>query len=530
MTAQSRARIGGLLGFTATAALGGLLYFLMQFDLASFIPLDIAQAIIRVTPGLIATQGIEALGSGAKQAIEASGFVLFLLAGTFTGAAVAWFKQYYPVSNGLLAGVGALVATVAVQALGNNFPDLITLGVTALLCLGWGLGLFWLLNAAEKEPRTENRESPERRAFLQRSVGALLTVAVGTAAVAELVRRAGEAQVAREIASGGAPAMPNAPLPTPGAVAATAIPLAQGFAAGRDLRPALTPSGDLYVVAAAIRPPKIDAKTWHLSIGGMVERPATFSYDQLRALPRVEQPSTLTCVSNEVGGNLQGTIVWSGVRLRDLLEQAGVQTGAVDVVFRSVEGYSDSLPFARALDQRVLVAYGMNGETLETKHGFPARIIVPGIYGMKNVKWLTKIEVVNADYQGYWQQRGWSDTAVVKTQSTVDTGNTALNNQQTVALENGSLTIGGYAFAGDRGIRSVDVQIDGGAWVAAQLALEPSPLVRRQWSYTWQPAPGKHTVAVRATDTSGQQQTPDKAPPHPDGSSGWHTLEIDVRG
>ncbi|HEY3228074.1 MAG TPA: molybdopterin-dependent oxidoreductase, partial [Roseiflexaceae bacterium] len=277
------------------------------------------------------------------------------------------------------------------------------------------------------------------------------------------------------------------------------------------------------------RSPRVDASQWRLVIKGMVDRPISLSYDDLRALPRVEQTSTLTCISNEVGGDLIGNITWSGPRLRDLLQQAGVQSRAVDVVLRSSSSaYSDSIPIERALNPQNLIAFGMNGMTLAIDHGFPARLIVPGIYGMKNVKWLDEIEVVGEDYQGFWEVRGWDDRAIVKTQSVIDTGNTELQNDNSVKIEDGKVVLGGYAFAGDRGITKVEVRIDGGDWQVTQLKMPTSKLTWREWRYEWPATPGTHSISVRATDGEGQLQTSDLAAPHPDGSSGWHTLRIDV--
>jgi len=208
---------------------------------------------------------------------------------------------------------------------------------------------------------------------------------------------------------------------------------------------------------------------------------------------------------------------------------AGVQAGAVDVVLRSTpSSYSDSIPLERALNPQNLIAYGMNGTTLERDHGFPARLIVPGIYGMKNVKWLDEIEVVGEDYKGFWEVRGWDDTAIVKTQSTIDTANANLQNDRSVALENGKVVLGGYAFAGERGISKVEVRVNDGDWQPAQLKQPISKLTWREWRYEWAATPGSYTVSVRATDGAGQLQTSDIALPHPDGASGWHTVQIDV--
>jgi DMSO/TMAO reductase YedYZ molybdopterin-dependent catalytic subunit len=217
----------------------------------------------------------------------------------------------------------------------------------------------------------------------------------------------------------------------------------------------------------------------------------------------VEQASTLTCISNEVGGGLTGTGVWSGVRLRTLLDAVGVSGEPVAVVLRSVTGYADTIPLQDALDERTLVAYGFGGEALLREHGFPARLIVPGLYGMKNVKWLSGIEVVGQDFTGYWEERGWDQTATVRTQSTVDTGNSALGNAS--------------------GVRS-----DNGGWQPAQLKTPASDITWRPWRFVWSVNPGDHVVSVRSYDGSGSLQPAASSPPHPAGASGWHTLNIQV--
>jgi DMSO/TMAO reductase YedYZ molybdopterin-dependent catalytic subunit len=566
------ARIGALVGFTTTAALAGVLYLLAQIQVVAFIPLDIAEAIVQLTPGTIATQGIESLGPVAKILIAISGILAFLLTGTAVGALLARRRGGVSLASGLLAGAVGLGLTLIAQFFAANLPDPLTLGLTALLLGGWGLLLAGVLRRACAGPSVSDTLAspagarPDRRAFLRRSSGMLLTVAVGSAAVGELLRRAADAQLGEEAAAGGANAFPGAALPAPApsasAIAAspvtpsvTSVPATEvvaapaattpaqmatergaaagsvtspAFAPGVGARPELTATTDLYIVQATFSPPRVDTSQWQLVVKGLVDHPLALSYDELRALPRIDQTSTLTCISNPVGGKLIGNITWSGTRLRDLLQQAGVQKGAVDVVLRSLEGYTDSIPIERALSPQNLIAYGMNGAALTRNHGFPARLIVPGIYGMKNVKWLKEIEVVGEDYQGFWQKRGWSDTAIVKTQATLDTSNPALGNDQTVQLEDGQVVLGGYAFAGDRGIGAVEVQIDGGAWQPAQLKQPTSQLTWRAWRYAWTARPGEHTVVVRATDGAGQLQTADSAPPHPDGASGWQTLTIIV--
>jgi DMSO/TMAO reductase YedYZ molybdopterin-dependent catalytic subunit len=527
-------RIGALVGLATTLALAGVLYLLAQLQALPFIPLDIAQAITYLAPGGVATEGIEALGPLAKTLVALSGFAIFLLAGTAMGALLARQHESISLSSGLVVGLAALVLTVVAQFLARRFPDTLALGLMALLLLGWGVVLVGLVRRALAEAPSSTPLVPERRAFLRRSGGILLTVAVGSAAVGELLRRAAEEQLTQQAASGdGTAVLPGALLPAPAAIATepgagAGVVADPAFSPGLGARPELTPTDKLYVVATTFNPPYVDTRRWRLIIKGLVDRPITLAYEDLLALPRVDQTSTLTCISNEVGGDLIGNITWSGTRLRDLLQRAGVQPGAVDVVLRSVEGYTDSIPLERALNPQTLIAYGMNGTTLTVEHGFPARLIVPGIYGMKNVKWLGEIEVVGEDYKGFWEQRGWSDTAIVKTQSAIDTANPALGNDQRIALENGKVVLGGYAFAGDRGIERVEVQIDGGAWQPAQLKRPTSRLTWREWRYEWTATPGDHVVVVRAIDGSGALQTDVQAEPHPDGASGWHTLRIRV--
>jgi DMSO/TMAO reductase YedYZ molybdopterin-dependent catalytic subunit len=232
---------------------------------------------------------------------------------------------------------------------------------------------------------------------------------------------------------------------------------------------------------------------------------------------------TLQCISNLVGGDLVGTAKWTGVPLARVLEGAGgAGRGAVRVVFHAVGGYTDSLPVAKALEPTTVVAYGMNDRSLPRAHGFPARIIVPGIYGMKNVKWLERIEVVDYDYRGYWQRSdGWDNVAEVKTASRIDVP------QELTSLEAAGV-VAGVAWAGDRGIRRVEVSLDGGtSWAPATLRRQLARTAWRQWRL---PLPagvsGRRTLRVRATDGRGELQTATETPPHPSGASGYDTVDV----
>ncbi|MBA3469529.1 MAG: molybdopterin-dependent oxidoreductase, partial [Herpetosiphonaceae bacterium] len=314
----------------------------------------------------------------------------------------------------------------------------------------------------------------------------------------------------------------------PTAAPPTATPL-PAFVPALGTRPEITAQESLYLISSATRDPEINVESWRLKIFGAVDQPYELTYAELLALPRQDQTSTLECISNEVGNLLIGNCNWNGVRLRDLLERAGVQAGVVDIRLKAAEGYTESLPLDRALDPTTLVAYGIDGQSLTVPHGFPARLRIAGKYGVKNVKWLTEIEAVREDYQGYWQQRGWTDDATIFTTSVYDTGNPRLGSG-TLQRQNDVVALGGIAFAGDRGIRQVEIQIDGAGWQAVQLKEALSDSAWRQWRYDWRGAtPGKHTLAVRAVDGAGQPQVDAIADTHPNGATGYHTLDVEVQ-
>lgn len=291
------------------------------------------------------------------------------------------------------------------------------------------------------------------------------------------------------------------------------------------LSPEITPVGRFYTVSKNVFDPTVDARTWKLAVRGNVARPSQLTLDDLRRLPAVTKPHTLMCISNEVGGDLISNAWWTGVPLGTLLEAAGVQPGATKVVLRARDGYSDSLPLTVARLDGTIVAYEMNGRPLERQHGFPARVLAMGLYGIKNVKWLAEVEVVDHDYKGYWQRRGWTDTAVYKTFSRID-----VPGPRAVLPLGERRLVGGVAFAGDRGLARVELSVDGGrSWQSARLKPAMGDHTWVLWAVEWTPTvPGRATAMVRAVDGRGTVQPAGPAEPLPDGVEGFHAIEAQV--
>lgn len=288
--------------------------------------------------------------------------------------------------------------------------------------------------------------------------------------------------------------------------------------------PEVTSAQDFYYVAKNFGgDPQVDASSWRLSIGGLVERPYTLSYDELRALPPVERYHTLECISNEVGGDLMSNALFRGTSLASILTRAGVRENATEVIFRAADGYSDALHLSQALDPRALVVYEINGAALPAAHGFPARLLIPGLYGMKNGKWLTSLEAGSGGYQGYWEARGWTNEALVKPATRIDTP------AEGAVLTSGLVWIAGVAYTADRGVGQVQVSTDAGAtWQAATLRRPLGDLTWVLWEYRWQAPQGAHIVAARVIDLAGNVQAPAEAPTLPDGASGYHAARVYV--
>jgi DMSO/TMAO reductase YedYZ molybdopterin-dependent catalytic subunit len=290
--------------------------------------------------------------------------------------------------------------------------------------------------------------------------------------------------------------------------------------------PEVTSAADFYYVSKNLASdPSIDSANWQLQVSGLVKSPYGLTYDQLRALPQVQQYHTLECISNVIGGDLISNALFVGVSLADVIQKAGIQNGASDLIFRAADGYSDSLHMSQALNPESLIVYLIDGVPLPQPHGYPARLLIPGLYGMKNGKWITSLEVSSGSYTGYWEQQGWSDEAVVKTMARIDV---PLDSDLLLAK---TMYIAGIAFAGDRGISRVDVSTDSGqTWNTATLRRPLGNLTWVLWEYSWTPAgSGAYIIVARAVDGLGNVQQPDQEPPLPDGASGYDAISVTVR-
>jgi DMSO/TMAO reductase YedYZ molybdopterin-dependent catalytic subunit len=284
---------------------------------------------------------------------------------------------------------------------------------------------------------------------------------------------------------------------------------------------AITPNDRFYVVTKNIIDPGVDAGLWRLDVAGLVERPQTYDLATFTALPAVDQETTLMCISNPIGGGLMSNAVWRGVRLVDLLETAGVGVGAVEVLCHAVDGYTDTIPIAKALEPTTLLAYRMNGEALPGRHGYPVRLLVPGMYGEKSLKWIDRIEVVDREVDGFYEQQGWGPDFVIPTRSRISGPDL-----REPVRAGATVHLVGQAFGGDRGIESVDVSTDGGTtWSPAVLDYPGTLLTWALWSFDWAPTrPGEYRLTVRATDGTGEVQTSRGQAIVPEGARGLHAV------
>ncbi len=460
---------------------------------------------------------VSLFGTNDKLALNVAVVVVALVVAAVAGVLAArrrWIGVVVLVAFGALAGAAALrdplsTPSLAVVNAGVAVAaGLITLLV--LLALAEGTG-------AQTGPgdREADRNTPEwtRRRFLIASAGTVGGVIVAGGAGRYLVDQAH----ANEIVSSTKIPVPLQAVPS---LTADQVLTAPG------LTPIVVPNGDFYRIDTALLVPRVDPATWKLDVTGMVDHPLSFTYDELLAMPLFEQYVTISCVSNVVGGNLVGNALWTGARLKDVLQAAGVQAGATQIVGRSVDGFTVGFPtsWAMAPEREPMIAVGMNREPLPADHGFPARLIVPGLYGyVSATKWLSEIQLTTREaVDGYWVPLGWAKDAPILTQSRIDLPASG------ATVPAGVVQVGGVAWAPDRGVAAVQVRVDGGAWQNATISRPISKATWVQWVLPWTAAPGQHTLEVEAIDGTGVVQTDQVTSPAPDGARGHHRITVSV--
>ncbi|MDQ6936045.1 MAG: molybdopterin-dependent oxidoreductase [Actinomycetota bacterium] len=464
--------------------------------------------VIDLTPGAVKDWAIRNLGTNDKPVLLVSVFAVMVLL-----SAVAGLLAFRSPPLGLavaallnLVAIGAAVKTpVGVQLTAATLgPGLVSL-VVSLFAL-WFFTRAWTARHAQADAP----QGFDRRTFLAAALASGAVAAVGGGS-SRVFGAAGEASRAR------------VRLP---AAASKATPVPSGAQLGvRGITPYLTPTRSFYRVDTALSLPQVDARSWRLRIHGMVEKALELTFDDILAMPLVERRITLTCVSNEVGGSYVGNATWLGVRTKDLLAKVGVRAGADAVKSTSVDAMTIGTPISALTDGRdAMLAIGMNGVPLPIKHGFPARMVVPGLYGyVSATKWVTDLEVTRfSDFTGYWTRKGWAKQAPIHTESRIDVP------RQFGSVTAGKVPVAGVAWAQHTGVRRVEVRVDGGPWREANLAKQDTTDTWRQWVYPWDATSGQHKLEVRATDASGYTQTPRRASPRPDGATGWHSVTVDV--
>jgi DMSO/TMAO reductase YedYZ molybdopterin-dependent catalytic subunit len=513
-----QATIGGLTGLlTAGVALA-----VAELAAAATGPLGapvvaVGETAINLTPIPVKEFAITHFGSHDKEALV-TGILVMLAAFAALIGVLALRRLAYGLA-GLAAFAGLGIAAAA------NLPDATVLDVVptvvgvcvaaaVLVLLVRAAGAAVLVEPVEPGPAEplEPAGFAGRRRFLVAAAGVTVLAATAGDLGNRLLGRFSVASSRAQVR-----------LPAP-AVLAPAVPAGTAFSIA-GLTPFFTTNDDFYRVDTDLVLPQVAPETWTLQIDGMVSRPLEFSYADLLKMPLTENDMTLVCVSNQVGGTYNGNARWLGVPLAGLLRRAGVQAGADQVLSTATDGMTISTPVATIMDTRdALLAVGMNGQPLPIAHGFPARMLVPGLYGyVSATKWVTKLTLTTfASQRAYWTQRGYAPEAPIKTESRIDVP------RPLAQVSAGSVTVAGVAWAPTRGIAGVEVNVDNGPWHTAQLAAVDNIDTWRQWKWTWDAAPGLHRLQVRATDSAGVTQVSTTAASFPNGASGWDSVVVTV--
>jgi DMSO/TMAO reductase YedYZ molybdopterin-dependent catalytic subunit len=499
----------------AQNALGGIVAALAAFGLSELVSgvvagapsllLAVGQTVIDLQPPGAKDVAVALFGTNDKLALEVVVVLASLAIAGGLGILAAARSDLAAAGFGTFAGLGFLAAIRA------GAPP--TLAILPAVAAAAG-GIIAIRRLVRPQSATASETMPgwSRRGFLVQAGG----IAVSSLAAGVIGRRLLEGQ--RSAIASVATVLP------PPSETASIPPGAELELAG--LTPLVVPNDDFYRIDTSLIPPRIDVTSWVLRIHGMVERETTLTFEELVRLPQFEQYVTIACVSNEVGGDLVGNAKWTGVRLREVLELAGVQEGATQLVGRSVDGWTAGMPTAWVMDpaREPMIAVRMNDQPLPLEHGFPARLIVPGLFGyVSATKWLAELELTTWDgFDAFWVPRGWAKEGPILTQSRIDVP------RHGSQLPVGRVTAAGVAWAPDRGISRVELRVDDGAWREAELSRAISNTTWVLWRLDWDATPGRHLLEVRATDGRGEVQTAERTRPDPDGARGHHTIAVEV--
>ncbi len=537
---QPRLWLGVLSGLLLTAPMVAIFYAGWRLAALTFAPFSVFDWMTRALPGGVVTFGIDTMvrvirslhvagtATAAKTAEQAMAVLGFLIAGMLAGLVLFAILRFAGRKSALAIGLimGGLIGIAVLmtskgadQATGGN-PVPSGFWIMALF-LAWGGALGWVYRRFSPDRRPGDVtpsgeqltvESMDRRRFVIRLGGSAAVIAVLGAVVGQLSGNRGKremSQVEEELWSSHH-ALPNADAP---------VKPASGT------RPELTPVAQHYRIDINTAPPVVQAESWRLKIGGLVERPLALTLDDLRRYEPLHQFITLSCISNPVAGDLIGTTRWTGASLKQLLPDLKLRPNATHLKIHAADSFYEIVALDTIKgDERVMLAYDWDGVPLAAEHGFPLRIYIPDVYGMKQPKWIESIEATDHWEPGYWVVRGWDREARMKATSVIDT--IAVNMMIGQASENTRVPVGGIAHAGARGISKVEVRVDNGPWELAQLRSPLSGQTWVLWRYDWPFQKGKHTFTVRCFDGQGAAQITDEAPPHPSGASGLHTRSV----
>lgn len=484
----------------------------------------VGSLVIDLAPAGVKDFMISIFGTGDKAALLALMGLLILL----ISAAAGVLELRRPPLGVVVLGIGGIVALVAVLtragATGFNGVATVIGGVAGVVVLRLSIERLGRWRQAAEKRVVADRRIPgdtsfgpqlERRRFLS-----LAIVAGAASVIAGSGARIVNATSTKIAAIRTTLTLPKAAVPAQPVPAAAMLDVP-------GISPFVTPNADFYRIDTALQVPSIDPDKWMLKISGLVENEISLSFAELLAMPLEEHLTTLTCVSNDVGGNLIGTALWLGYPIRQLLATAVPKSGADMVLSTSVDGFTAGTPLSVLQDEgtNALLAVGMNGQPLPLEHGFPVRMVVPGLYGyVSATKWVVELKVTKfSDDQGYWTPRGWDAKGPIKLASRIDTPLSG------ASVSAGTVAIAGVAWEQHVGVKSVEVKIDNDPWVEATLADSVSADTWRQWVYRWSATAGSHKIQVRATDITGKTQSRTYQPPAPNGSEGWDSITIDVK-